>query len=186
MKYDKSKIECYNCHKFGHYSWKCRSNVEEKANLVDNNKEEDESTLLMATTEDDTDDYSSWYLDNGASNHMCGYEDKFVEIKKTTRGNVSFGDTSKIQIKGIGIILISCKSGDLKLINEVNYVLKLNNNILSLGQLLEKGYDIHMKNMHLWPKDSSNNLIVKMHMAKNRLFPLNLKTINAKCLKANG
>ncbi|PHT81325.1 hypothetical protein T459_14340 [Capsicum annuum] len=61
------------------------SNVEEKANLVDNNKDEDESTLLMTLTKDDTDDYNSWNLDNEASTHMCGYEDKFVEIKKTTR-----------------------------------------------------------------------------------------------------
>lgn len=101
------------------------------------------------------------------------------------RGNVSFGDTSKIQIEGIGTILISCKNSDHKLINEVYNVPKIKSNILSLGQLLEKGYDIHMKNMYLWLRDSSNNLIAKVHMAKNRLFPLNLKTINAKCLKPN-
>ncbi|KAF3655129.1 putative F-box protein-like [Capsicum annuum] len=92
-----------------------RSNVEEKANLVDNNKEKDESTLLMTLTEDDTDNYSSWYLDNGANNHMCGYEDKFVEIKKTTRGNVSFGDTSKIQIEGIALKSM----GDKNMVDEI-------------------------------------------------------------------
>nr|XP_009771840.1 PREDICTED: uncharacterized protein LOC104222310 [Nicotiana sylvestris] len=48
-----------------------QSNVEEKANLVDD-KEEVESTLLMTLKEEDKDDCSSWYLDNGASNHMCG------------------------------------------------------------------------------------------------------------------
>ncbi|KAG5579338.1 hypothetical protein H5410_049965 [Solanum commersonii] len=53
MRYDKSKIECYNCHKIGHYSWKCRSNVEEKVNLVDNNKDKDESTLLLALKQED-------------------------------------------------------------------------------------------------------------------------------------
>ncbi|KAH0693016.1 hypothetical protein KY285_020113 [Solanum tuberosum] len=39
--------------------------------------------------------------------------------------------------------------------------------------------------MHICLRDSSNNLIVDVHVAKNRLFPLNLKTIDAKCLKAN-
>ncbi|XP_070019490.1 uncharacterized protein [Nicotiana sylvestris] len=72
QRYDKSKFECYNCHKFGHYYWKCRSNVEEKANLVDDKKEEVESTLLMTLKEEDKDDCSSWYLDNGESNPMCG------------------------------------------------------------------------------------------------------------------
>ncbi|XP_070022658.1 uncharacterized protein [Nicotiana sylvestris] len=118
QRYDKSKIECYSCHKFGHYSWECSSNVEEKANLVDDKKEGVESTLLMALKEEDRDDCSSWYLDNGASNHMCGCKEKFVDINKMLR-------------------------------------------------------------------DSSGTLIAKVHMAKNRLFFLNLKTIDAKCLKAN-
>ncbi|KAH0655789.1 hypothetical protein KY285_030671 [Solanum tuberosum] len=57
-----------------------KSNVEEKSNLVDYNKDEDESTLLLTLKEKDTADCNLWYLDNGASNHMCGHKDKFVEI----------------------------------------------------------------------------------------------------------
>ncbi|XP_070036123.1 uncharacterized protein [Nicotiana tomentosiformis] len=102
QRYDKTKIKYYNCHKFGYYSWECRSNIEKKANLVDNKKEEYESTLLMALKKEDKDDCNSWYLDNGASNHMCESKEKFVEINNTVRDNVSFGDASKIQIEGIG------------------------------------------------------------------------------------
>ncbi|XP_059312753.1 uncharacterized protein LOC132063969 [Lycium ferocissimum] len=68
---------------------------QEKVNLVDDKKEEGESTLLMAPKEEDSDDCSSWCLDNGASNHMCGCKDIFVELTKKVAGNVSFGDTSK-------------------------------------------------------------------------------------------
>ena len=50
------KIECYNCHKIGHYSWECRNNNEEKVNLVYNNKDEDESTVLWTLKEEDKDD----------------------------------------------------------------------------------------------------------------------------------
>ena len=64
---------------------------------------------------------------------MCGHKDEFVEIKKTVKGNVSFGNTSMIQIEGIGMILISCKDGGHKLITNVYYVPKLKSNILSLG-----------------------------------------------------
>ncbi|KAH0652899.1 hypothetical protein KY289_030577 [Solanum tuberosum] len=74
-----------------------RGAYQDKVNLVDNNKDENESTLLLTLKEEDRDDCSSWYLDYGERNHMCGHKDKFVEIKKTKKGNVSFGYTSKIQ-----------------------------------------------------------------------------------------
>ncbi|RDX77702.1 hypothetical protein CR513_42132, partial [Mucuna pruriens] len=91
-RYDKSNVECYNCHKYGHFSWECRTNVEEKANLVGDKEEGEEPTLLLALNED-SDDKSLWYLDNGASNHMCGYKEKFVELEEKVKGNVSFGDS---------------------------------------------------------------------------------------------
>ena len=52
------------------------------------------------------------------------------------RGNVSFGDTSKVQIQGKCVILIFVKNGNHKLVTNVYYVPKLKSNILSLGNLL--------------------------------------------------
>jgi len=60
-------------------------------------------------------------------------------------------------------------------------VLKLKSNILSLGQLLEKGYEILLKDKYLWLKDQNENLIAKMFMLRNRMFILNQKIIEAKC-----
>ena len=57
-------------------------------------------------------------------------------------------------------------------------------NILSLGQLLEKDYDIHLKDCSLFLTDGKRNLITKVKMSKNRMFNLNIQNDVAKCLKA--
>ena len=96
-----------------------------------------EPTLLMALKEDIKEDKHTWYLDNGASNHMCGEKDKFVELdEKVHNGNIIFGDTSKIPIKGKGSILFHLQNRKQKMISNVYYMSKLKNNfwiILSLG-----------------------------------------------------
>lgn len=110
---------------------------------------------------------------------------KFMELDDNVKGNVSFGDSSKIHIEGKGTVLISSKDCGHKLISNVYYVLKLRSNILSLGQFVENGYEVLMKDKYLWRRDKSANLIAKVAMSKNRMFKLNIKTLEAKCLKAS-
>ncbi|KAL4301681.1 hypothetical protein GQ457_10G015230 [Hibiscus cannabinus] len=187
MRYEKSKVECYSCQKLGHFSWECQNEGrnEERVNLIEDQQDVEEPTLLLALKNEENNDASTWYLDNGASNHMCGDKEAFVKLDEKVKGNVSFGDSSEVQIQGKGTILISLKDDSHGLITDVYYVPKLKSNILSLGQLLEKGYEIHMKDRCLWLRNQYANLIAKVSMSKNRMFVLNLKTINAKCLKAS-
>ncbi|KAI5435945.1 hypothetical protein KIW84_022391 [Lathyrus oleraceus] len=63
-------------------------------------KGEEEETLLLTCQNQVEEKRNKWYLDTGASNHMCGDRNVFVEIKEATTGNVSFGDDSKISVKG--------------------------------------------------------------------------------------
>jgi len=45
-----------------------------------------------------------WYLDSGCSRHMIGNHTLFKTFESKKCGNVTFGDGSKSQIKGKGII----------------------------------------------------------------------------------
>ncbi|KAB5555975.1 hypothetical protein DKX38_006884 [Salix brachista] len=56
--------------------------------------------------------------------------------------------------------------------------------MLSIGQLLEKGYTLFMKDCHVAVKDSNGRLIAFVKMSKNRMFPLNIQYDAAKCLTA--
>ena len=109
----------------------------------------------------------------------------FVDLDESVSCNVSFGDNSNSPVKGKGKISIRLKDGRHEFISNVYYVPTMKNNILSLGQLLEKGYDIHMKDSSLSIRDGRNNLITKVPISRNRMFLLNIQNDVTKCLKAD-
>jgi hypothetical protein len=89
--------------------------------------------VLLVSKEADPNNESVWYLVTGASNHMRGYKYMFIEIEEIVNGHVSFGDVSKVNVKGQGKILIHCKDGNERFISNVYYVSDMKSNILSLG-----------------------------------------------------
>ena len=70
----------------------------------------------------------------------------FDESVKT---NVALGDESKMEVKCKLNILICLKNGDHQFINNVYYIPSMKTNILSLGQLLEKGYENRLNDNRL-------------------------------------
>jgi len=57
-------------------------------------------------------------------------------------------------------------------------------NILTLGQLLEKGHTIHMTDLSLVLRDKDNKRIANVKMSKNMMFTLNIKNDMSQCLRA--
>ncbi|XP_050160451.1 uncharacterized protein LOC126634005 [Malus sylvestris] len=85
LRHEKSQVQCYNCQKFGHYTWECRvpsNRLDEKVNYVKEEKE-DNGVMLLACKNNDGDQDYTWYLDTGASNHMCGRKSMFVELNES-------------------------------------------------------------------------------------------------------
>ena len=77
-----------------------------------------------------------WYLDNGCSRHMTRDQSLFKVFKSKKGGNVTFGDGSKSQIKGKGIISLL---GLLDIAN-VLYVKGLRVNLLSISQICDQDF----------------------------------------------
>lgn len=93
---------------------------------------------------------NTWYLDNGASNHMTGHREKFYELNKNVKGQVRFGDGLAVEIEGKGMIVFKCKNGEEHTLKEVYFIPNLCNNIISLGQLSEYGNKVLLCGGYLW------------------------------------
>ena len=70
-----------------------------------------------------------WYLDNSCLRHMTGDRSLFKVFESKKGGNVTFGDESKSQIKGKGIISLP----GLPDIANVLYIEGLKVNLLSIS-----------------------------------------------------
>lgn len=115
----------------------------------------------MVTTATEYPNDHIWFLDTGCTNHMCGKRELFVDLDESIRTEVRFADDRTIPVMGKGRILIKLKNGDHNYISDVFYVPNMKSNLISLGQLLEKGYDMRLYDMHLSILDEKGTLILK-------------------------
>jgi hypothetical protein len=81
-----------------------------------------------------------WVLDTGTTNHMTCFRSTFFELDRNIHGTIKFGDGSLVQIEGMVTILFSEKNGEHRVFLGIYYILRLNTNIISVGQLDEIGF----------------------------------------------
>ena len=76
-------------------------------------------------------------MDSSCTNHMTNNQDLFRELDRTSISKVRIGNGEYIPVKGKGTVAIKSQIG-LKLIYDVLFVPDVDQNLLSVGQLVEK------------------------------------------------
>lgn len=167
--FNKSSIECYKCHKLGHFQYECPSYV----NYVEySDLEKDEEMLLMAYAEiRNAKCEEMWYLDSGCSNHMTGDKKWFIELDHTFRHSVKLGNDSRMAVMGKGNVRMQV-ADKIQVITEVYYIPELKNNLLSMGQLQEKKLAILIEDNVCKIYHPVKGLIMHTKMSANRMFVL--------------
>ncbi|GKV17840.1 hypothetical protein SLEP1_g28296 [Rubroshorea leprosula] len=184
-RYDKSHVECYSCHKRGHYSSECRyKENDQKAHYVQEEDDNEDHALLMVTSTNEASNYHTWFLDTGCTNHMCGKKEFFVDLDESYRSKVKFAYESTIPVMGKGRILIKLKNGDHNYISDVFYMPDMKSNLLSLGQFLERGYNMLLRDNQLSISYAKGTLILKAPLSKNRMFRVDIASEVYTCLSA--
>lgn len=147
--------------------------------LVDENRV---IPVLLSRNEEKLSESNLWYLDNGGSNHTTGCKTKFSTLDESIAGQVRFGDGSRVKIEGKGTVMLMCKNGEERALQEVYYIPSLRNNIISLGQMSEEGNRVILKGEFLWIYDKQETLLMKVRRSSNRLYKLIIDSNKQTCL----
>ena len=94
---------------------------------------------------------------------MTHDKELFIELKPSKISKVKMGHGGYILVKGIGTIAIVTHSST-KIIFEVLYVPDLDQNLLSVGQLLEKGLKVFFEDNYCLIKDATIQDLFKVKM----------------------
>lgn len=203
---DKSTVECYKCHRLGHFQNECPM-WDEEANYAD--FDEKEEMLLMAYIEEEEEidvkveedaekllmTYAgknesmrkrAWFLDSGCSNHMSGDRVLFSQMDEDFKHTVKLGNDKKMEVVGKGNVKLILNNVAYT-ISGVYYIPELKNNLLSLGQLQEKELTIIIQKGACKIFHEERGLIAVSKMSSNRMFMLfdqTGETGQQRCLQA--
>ncbi|KAI5313201.1 hypothetical protein L3X38_042375 [Prunus dulcis] len=131
-------------------------------------------------------DKSVWFVDSACRNHMTSQESVLLNIDRIVTCKVKMGTGDLVQATGKGTLVVETQHGR-RYIHEVLLVLGLDENLLSVGQMMEHGYYVLFGgNMAVIFVDGSlNNVVTKVVMGGNRCLPLSLESMTPAARKAS-
>lgn len=136
----KKAVRCFKCKKLGHYKKDCPTNTSSKAKDTSTKvKDSTKEAMLTALAVNVID--NRWYLDSGATNHMCNRKDIMSECVSVQPVDVHVANGAKLVTAGLGSVLVKLKNCE-KLISNVYYVPNLSTNLLSVSELTRKGFTV--------------------------------------------
>lgn len=102
---------------------------------------------------------------------MCGDQAMFSELDEGFKHSVKLGNNTRMNVSEKGNVKLMI-DGVNHIVTEVFYVPELKNNLLSIGQLQERGLAILIEGGVCKIFHPYKGLIIKTNMSANRMFIL--------------
>ncbi|KAL0402530.1 UNVERIFIED_CONTAM: hypothetical protein Slati_4282900 [Sesamum latifolium] len=145
-----SKDECAFYREKGHWKKDCpklkgKGKSDKNKSIAESNiaEGEENSDFSLAILSIGTSDL--WVLGSACSHHMCPYQDWFFDYKELNGGVVYTANDISLTTYGIGSIRLKNQDGSVITLTGVRYVSELRKNLISVGTLESKGFEVRAK-----------------------------------------
>lgn len=149
---NKFQGKCFRCGKVGHRAPVCRTKLPQiKAKCADTSeksKGEDEEILIATSALACQTGKEEWYIDSGATVHMCKDKGLFEKIIDRSPCSIRTAGKSIIMAYGTGRVNLNVKSDNNThkiVFSDVLYTPGLRNNLISVPAITSRGYEVTFK-----------------------------------------
>ena len=150
------KGSCFFCKKSGHFKKDCRKYIEwkkknsstaDKVKKTTHSESSDDEQPICFKVKDGCNP-EKWYVDSGASVHICCRKGFFSTLNSSVNRVVQVAGGKEVVAKGIGEGTLRCKTGvgdktKTVIVKNVLFVPEFNGSLLSVKQLNNKGLDVN-------------------------------------------
>ncbi|CAI5986252.1 unnamed protein product [Closterium sp. NIES-65] len=142
------KGRCYNCNEEGHMAAKCPNKKKDTtpaaaANVAEGDGKGVALSVACSAAKLLADDKDLWFLDSGCSQHMTGRKEWFTVIRDpSATKSVKGFDGSMQEVAGVGEVLLEGTNSLRVTLYDVLFVPGMKANLVSPGQLLDKGANL--------------------------------------------
>ena len=175
----KIKGSCWVCGKPGHKAQECRHRKYQ--NVTRTNQahmhEVDDNFVAVVTETNLVSNVKGWWIDTGATRHICGDKNLFSEYKQIDDGEKLYmGNSSASNVEGKGNVMLKFTSGIVVTLTDVLHVPEIRKKLV-LGPILsKKGFKL------VFEYDRFILTTARMYVGKGYLaeglFKLNVLVIN--------
>lgn len=176
----RKQIKCFRCKRAGHYSSNC---TEKKAyHEKQTTKHEKPKSKALVTALSVKVHSNVWYIDSGATNHMCNSRDMMVSCNPNKTVDVSVANGERLSTAGLGEVEIKLKDC-VRTISETYYVPNLSTNLLSVSAMTRKGYEVTFNRNSCTIRDGNEVLATGTQV--NGVYQLDTVSDNASTAAGN-